>query len=131
MMTDQFRRAVLAFPDEDVLIGTRFIDPVRLPGLHAPRGHRPPPRPQGHRRGAGLGPAPGQALRRRERRIRRPDLRGHAATARPPLVFDHESLKPETLDPDVVAFFDAVDSPGATRSIAFGWAMAEDLEKLL
>ncbi len=24
---DQFRRAVLAFPDEDVLIGTRFIDP--------------------------------------------------------------------------------------------------------
>src|SRR5579884_1117756 len=24
---DQFRRAVLAFPDEDVLIGTRFIEP--------------------------------------------------------------------------------------------------------
>jgi hypothetical protein len=24
---DQFRRAVLAFPDEDVLVGTRFIDP--------------------------------------------------------------------------------------------------------
>src|SRR5207245_660622 len=23
---DQFRRAVLAFPDEDVLVGTRFID---------------------------------------------------------------------------------------------------------
>ncbi len=27
VMTDQFRRAVLAFPDEDVLVGTRFIDP--------------------------------------------------------------------------------------------------------
>src|SRR5262249_16860386 len=26
VITDQFRRAVLAFPDEDVLIGTRFLD---------------------------------------------------------------------------------------------------------
>jgi hypothetical protein len=25
---DQLRRAVLAFPDEDVLVGTRFIDPA-------------------------------------------------------------------------------------------------------
>ena len=27
MMNDQLRRALLAFPDEDVLIGTRMIDP--------------------------------------------------------------------------------------------------------
>src|SRR5437660_2290348 len=27
LCTDQFRRALLAFPDEDVLIGTRLIDP--------------------------------------------------------------------------------------------------------
>src|SRR5258708_1541240 len=27
VVSDQFRRAVLAFPDEDVLVGTRFIDP--------------------------------------------------------------------------------------------------------
>src|SRR6202522_3130390 len=27
LIADQFRRAVLAFPDEDVLVGTRFIDP--------------------------------------------------------------------------------------------------------
>src|SRR3954470_7926585 len=26
MMADQYRRAVLAFPDEDVLVGMRFID---------------------------------------------------------------------------------------------------------
>ena len=26
MMADQYRRAVLAFPDEDVLVGTRFLD---------------------------------------------------------------------------------------------------------
>ena len=27
IMTDQFRRALLAFPDEDVLVGTRFVCP--------------------------------------------------------------------------------------------------------
>src|SRR5579885_3103304 len=32
---DQFRRAVLAFPDEDVLVGTRFLDPA---GFQAFRG---------------------------------------------------------------------------------------------
>ena len=28
LMHDQYRRAVLAFPDEDVLVGTKFIDPA-------------------------------------------------------------------------------------------------------
>ena len=46
----------------------------RLRGLQDPQRHRAPARPQGHRRGAGLGPAPGQALRRRDRRLRRPHL---------------------------------------------------------
>src|SRR6202451_3071971 len=27
MMTDQYRRALLAFPDEDVLVGTRLLSP--------------------------------------------------------------------------------------------------------
>src|SRR6267378_2820625 len=26
LMADQYRRALLAFPDEDVLVGTKFID---------------------------------------------------------------------------------------------------------
>ena len=28
LMADQYRRAVLAFPDEDVLVGTKIIDPA-------------------------------------------------------------------------------------------------------
>ena len=74
MMHDQYRRAVLAFPDEDVLIGTRFLDACGLRGVQGARRHRPPARPQGDGRGAGLGPPAGQAVRHRERQLRRPRL---------------------------------------------------------
>ncbi len=49
IMQDELRRAVLAFPDEDVLIGTRFTTPVGLRGLQGAQRRRPPPRPQGER----------------------------------------------------------------------------------
>ena len=75
IMADQYRRALLAFPDEDVLLGTRLLSPDgfrAFAGLDdvVPRpGHKPT------RRGAGVGPPPGQALRGRGP-ARRPDLRG-------------------------------------------------------
>ena len=47
-----------------------------------------------------------------------------------PLVLDHESLKPEDQDPDVVALFDTVDAKRGDSLIAFSWAMAERLAKL-
>ena len=46
-------------------------------------------------------------------------------------MLDHESLKPETIDPDVVAMFDGhATGQAGDCLIAFGWAMAEDLLKL-
>jgi hypothetical protein len=47
-----------------------------------------------------------------------------------PCLFDHESQKPEKIDPAVAAFFGDVDRARGDALIAFGWAMAEDLEKL-
>ena len=76
LIGDQLRRAVLAFPDEDVLVGTRLLDPAGFAAFDGPGRHRPPSRPQGLGRGAGLGPAPGQALRRRGPH-QRPHLRRH------------------------------------------------------
>ena len=35
MITEQLRRAVLAFPDEDVLIGTRFATPAGFEAFRA------------------------------------------------------------------------------------------------
>jgi hypothetical protein len=45
-------------------------------------------------------------------------------------VLDHRSLKPEKTDPDVAGLFADLDISRGDALIAFGWAMAEDLEKL-
>ena len=49
---------------------------------------------------------------------------GHAA------VFDHESLRPEQIDAEVVERFDGLHPHKGDSLIAFGWAMEEDLRKL-
>ena len=74
MMGDQYRRALLAFPDEDVLLGTRLLSPD---GFRAFAGLADVVPCAGHKalgRGARLGAPPGQALRCRGP-PRRPDLR--------------------------------------------------------
>ena len=38
--------------------------------------------------------------------------------------------KPEKLDPDVVALFEAVDAGKGDAMVVYGWTMAEDLVKL-
>jgi hypothetical protein len=45
-------------------------------------------------------------------------------------VLDHESLKPDQIQPDVVAQFKAASQKRGDSLIAFGWAMAEYLAKL-
>ena len=73
-MHDQFRRAVLAFPDEDVLVGTRFARPSGFEAFKALEGHRPRP---GHKAN-GEERAWGRRLAKRfgvERHLRRARLR--------------------------------------------------------
>jgi hypothetical protein len=129
MMTEQFRRAVLAFPDEDVLVGSRFTnaggfeafksldDIVPRPG-HVATGEE---RAWGRRLAKRFGIENGGY-----------DDRSFIATGDGvfPLALDHESLKPENLDPEVVALFDKVDDSRGDSLITFGWAMAEQLAKL-
>jgi len=131
LMAEQFRRAVLAFPDEDVLIGTRFADPS---GFDAFRVFTVlddvVPRP-GHK-ATGEERAWGRRLAKRFGVDAKYDdrefiSRGDGAAA---CILDHESLKPDTIDPDVRALFDDVDAANGDVLIAFGWAMAEDLAKL-
>ena len=61
------------------------------------------PRPdhKATRRGAGLGPAAGQAVRHRERRLRRPRPSSPPATAASRWSSTTRACKPETLDADV------------------------------
>ena len=129
MMTDQLRRAVLAFPDEDVLVGTRF---ATVSGYEAFKALNDiVPRPDyvatGEERAWGrrLAKRFGVDLANYDERCF--TVKGDDTF---PQVFDHESLKPASIDPKVAALFDEVDRERGDALIAFGWALAEDLAKL-
>lgn len=129
LVTELQRRAVLAFPDEDVLMGARFtgadgieayrtlVDIVPRPGHTATGEERAWGRRLAKRFGVENGAYDDRAF----------TVRGDAAF---PLVFDHESTKPEKADPDVVALFGDLDAKRGDSLVVFGWAMAEDLAKL-
>ena len=124
IMADQYRRALLAFPDEDVLLGTRLLAP------------------EGFRAFAGLVdvvPSPGHKptgeerawARRLAKRFGCEDrlddrafvLKGDRSPAGG-LDFLASKVK---LPEGVEELFGDLDSHGGDRLVAFGWAMAEDL----
>jgi hypothetical protein len=129
IMTDQLRRAVLAFPDEDVLVGTRFatvagyeafkalVDIVPRPDYLATGEERAWGRRLAKRFGI-------EGSRYDERSFL---VRGDDSA---PEVLDHESLKLDKLDPGFHAFFEPIDRSRGDALIAFGWATADDLLKL-
>jgi hypothetical protein len=125
MMADQYRRAVLAFPDEDVLIGTRMIDPA---GYLAFKGLEDVvPRPD--HKATGEERAWGRRLAKRFGAEGRIDDRTFIVTGdgSPAGCLDHEALKPETVDARVAEFFAPLNHNRGDELIAFGWAMAEHL----
>ena len=129
MMTEQFRRAVLALPDEDVLVGSRFTN---AGGFEAFKSlddivPRPDHKATGEERAWGRRLAKRFGVENGGYNDRDFIATGDGAF---PLALDHESLKPENLDPEVVALFDSVDDVRGDSLIAFGWAMAEQLAKL-
>ncbi len=125
LIADQFRRAVLAFPDEDVLVGTRLADPgafAAFEGLEetCPRpGHKP----------TGEERAWARRLAKRFGVEGRVDDRSFVVTGdgTPEGVFDFAATDPGALPAGVVALFQPLERSRHDALIAFGWAMAEDL----
>jgi hypothetical protein len=131
MMGDQLRRAVLAFPDEDVLIGTRFSDASGFDAFSAYMKlqdvcPRPDHKPSGEDR------AWGRRLAKRFGVDAEYDERAFVAKGdgSPACVLDHESAKLDKISDEVKAQFKGVKPAKGDSLIAFGWAMAEDLAKL-
>jgi hypothetical protein len=122
---DQFRRAVLAFPDEDVLVGTRFIDPGAFPAFTGLEDICPRP---GHK-ATGEERAWSRRLAKRFGAEGRIDDRSFVVTGDGSAtgVFDFSATKPESVDPEVAALFEPLDHDRYDVLIAFGWGMAEDL----
>ena len=129
IMLDQLHRAVMAFPDEDVLIGARVNDPGAFEAFKNLNSviPRPDHKASGEERAWGRRLAKrfgidGSAYDDRAFRI--------TGDGNQMGVLDHESLKPEKIDPDVAEFFDGIDHVRSDAVVVFGWAMVEDLEKL-
>lgn len=128
IVADNFRRALMAFPDEDVLLGTRLNDPAGFEAFK--RLVDIVPRP-GHK-ASGEERAWGRRLAKRfDIPADRYDDQSFTVTGdgAPPLVCDHQSLKPEKVDADVAALFDHLDVERGDCLVACGWAMAEELLK--
>ena len=129
IITEQLRRAVLAFPDEDVLVGARLASPD---GFEA------------YKSLTDIVPRPGYVATGEERAwgrrlVKRFGLSSsgydeHTFVARtderPPALLSHDSLKPEALDKKLKPLFDDVDPATGSVLIAFGWALADNLVKL-
>jgi len=129
IVTDQLRRAVLAFPDEDVLIGAQIISPDGFAVLRGLDGIVPRP----DHKASGEERAWGRRLAKRfgvgslsyDDRHFRVSGKGSLANA-----VDFASAKDEDVDDVTAGYFDGIDAANGDAMIALGWAMAEDLEKL-
>ncbi|MBM3684586.1 MAG: hypothetical protein FJW83_08615 [Actinobacteria bacterium] len=130
MMQDQLRRAVLAFPDEDVLIGTRLRCPGGFEAFSTLQDIVPRP---GHK-ASGEERAWGRRLAKRfgidagsydDRTFIA------AGDGSVPLALDFDVADRRKVDRSVTKLFGDVDVAGGGALIVFGWAMAEDLDALL
>ena len=128
MITDLMHRAVMAFPDEDVVVGLRMQTPDGFDMLKT--FHDVIPRPDhkasgeerawGRRFAKRFGISP---LRYNDRGF---SAKGNGSI---PCAFDHESTSPEEIDPGVQAFFADIDVKNGDVVVGYGWAMSEELAK--
>jgi hypothetical protein len=129
VMGEQMFKALMAFPDEDVLVGAQFADAGALEAYRSLSGVVPRPDYEANGEDRAWG----------RRLAKRFDIAPSRYQARSftvvgdgniPRVLDYESLKPEKIAPAVAAQFADLDAARGDSLIVFSWAMVEDLEKL-
>jgi len=127
LMKEAFHRALMAFPDEDVVVGGRFALPDGLQALKEVDDVIPAP----GSRAVGEERAWGRRLAKRFGVDGSYVAEQFMSTKNPSGGFvDFESAKPEKIADSIKGLFEGVDaSPGGVL-IAYGWTMAEDLAKL-
>jgi hypothetical protein len=127
IIADNFRRALMAFPDEDVLLGTRICSPGGFEAYKSLDDVVPRPgfKASGEDRAWG---------RRLAKRFGVPSSKynditfGVSGDGELPLVFDHVPASEEKFADLEVLFADLGGTPGDCL-VAHGWIMAEDLVK--
>lgn len=127
LMNEAYHRALMAFPDEDVVVGSRF---VAADGLEAFK-HLDDLIPRQGHRAVGEERAWGRRLAKRFGVDSSYQEQTFVVAAQGQSGFvDFESSKPEKIDPALAALFTSVPVAKGGSLIVHGWTMAEDLVKL-
>lgn len=125
VMRDLYRRAVLAFPDEDVLVGTRVAEPSAYRAFAGLTDvvPRPDHKPSGEER------AWGRRLAKRFGVESQLDDRifAVAGDGSPTGYLDYAPRKAPSQADAVAPLFEVLKPERHDTLVAFGWAMAEDL----
>ncbi|MEZ5379035.1 MAG: hypothetical protein R2733_21230 [Acidimicrobiales bacterium] len=121
LMAEQLHKTLMAFPDEDVIVAARLIDPGAAEAFSGLSDIRPWPdtRPNGEER------AWGRRLAKRYQTIDFSDRTMQGASEDTLLVLDHEALKSH----EIAAVFSDCRPEVGHHMITWGWAMAEFLER--
>ena len=126
LMKEAFHRALMAFPDEDVVVGSRFVTADALVAFKDLDDVTPRP----GARAVGEERAWGRRLAKRFECDAGYDEQAFAVKSNGQKGFiDYESAKPEAVDRGVAAMFKAAPKDCGSL-IVYGWTMAEDLVKL-
>jgi hypothetical protein len=127
LMGEAYHRALMAFPDEDVVVGSRFVSPDGVEAFKSltdiiPRtGHRA----DGEQR------AWGKRLARRFGVDSKYDGQTFVVASDGQSGYlDFESSKPEKISENITALFTTVNAKKGGVIIIHGWTMAESLVKL-
>ena len=127
LMTEAYHRALMAFPDEDVVVGSRFATPDSVEAFKSLTDMIPR---NGHR-AVGEERAWGRRLAKRFGVDSHYDEQSFVVKEKGQSGFiDHESSKPEKISADVVGLFKDVNPKKGGVLIVHGWTMAESLVKL-
>lgn len=127
LVGEAYHRALMAFPDEDVVVGARFVNADGLEAFKDLRDVTPSPGTNA----VGEERAWGRRLAKRFGVDAKYDANSFIAAAGSSDGYvDHESSKPDKLDAAVVKMLSAVPVAKGGAMIVYGWSMAEDLLKL-
>ena len=129
LMNELYHRALMAFPDEDVLFGAQFNDASCFDAYKQLSDHIPRPdyKPNGEERAWG---------RRLAKRFSignsRYDDRSFRVTGdgNQSSVLDYTSLTPEKISADINALFEELDPKDGDTLVCHGWVAPEKLAKL-
>jgi hypothetical protein len=126
LMGEAYHRALMAFPDEDVVVGSRFVAADGLEAFDKLEEVTPSPGSQA----VGEERAWGRRLAKRFGVDAKYDAKTFVASNGQSGFLDFESSKPDKLDADVVKMFAPLKPKSGDVLVAYGWTMAEDLVKL-